>query len=418
MARTLLDRFLQYVQFDTQSAHESDKMPSTPQQWDLLRALEQELHQLGAADISLNSDGYLLASIPGSPDVAAPPIGFLAHIDTSPDFSGKGVKPIVHRDYQGQEIVLPDDPRQVLSPANSPDLREKVGRTIVTASGTTLLGADDKAGVAVIMTLAERLLKQPEIRRPPIRICFNPDEEVGQGMSRLKIADLGAHCAYTLDAGQLGEIEYETFSADEARVDITGVSIHPGSAKGKMVNAIQLAAKLLAFLPREGLSPETTEGREGFLHPHGITGTAAKAELTFILRDYEREGLAEKGRILQAACRALQDIEPRAAGSCSIKPQYRNMRYWLEKDLRPVRYVEQAMKNAGVAPLNRSVRGGTDGSRLTEMGIPTPNIFCGAHNLHGPLEWVCAEDMERSVDVLVELVQIWAGANAADSEKV
>jgi tripeptide aminopeptidase len=328
-------------------------------------------------------------------------------VDTAPAFSGTGVKPLVHRNYAGDDIVLPDDPEQVLSPDTSAYLASKIGDDIITASGTTLLGADDKAGIAIIMTAARHLLANPSIVHGPIRICFTPDEEIGRGVHPNLPADLGAAFAYTLDGAELGEIVYETFSADKATVTVTGVSIHPGQAKGKLVNALHLAAKIIDTLPQVSLTPETTDGREGFIHVYQMSGGAAQAELHFILRDFEREGLAAQGALLQQVCDTIQATEPRAAITCEITPQYRNMRYWLETDMRPVELAREACRQAGIEPFSVPVRGGTDGSRLTELGVPTPNVFTGMQNIHGPLEWVSVQDMAAAARVCIKLAELW-----------
>ena len=403
----LLERFLRYVRIDTQSSESSETTPSTAGQWELIRLLEGELKELGLKDVRVTEHGYVLAAIPGNTRRAAPRLAFLAHVDTAQDFPGAGVRPMVHEGFDGKPIVLPDDPTQVLDFESGPQLRDKAGETIITASGKTLLGADNKAGIAVIMTAAEELIRRPEIEHGPIRICFNPDEEVGRGVEKLDLKELDADAAYTLDAGSLGEIQYESFSADKAVVTITGVSIHPGWAKGRMVNAVHLAGKLLAALPREGVSPETSDGRGGFIHPYGVEGDPARTVVRLILRDFELEGLAEKGERLKGLCAGLAACEPRARISCEISRQYRNMRYWLEKDMRPVEFAREAMRARGIAPLSSPVRGGTDGSNLTARGLPTPNLFCGDHNSHGPLEWVSLQDMEKSVGVVVELAKIW-----------
>ena len=406
--RTLLDRFLDYVRIDTQSDEHSTMCPSTHGQWDLLRLLESELRALGAADVTLTGDGFVLATIPAtSPRADLPTVALLAHVDTARDFSGRDVKPIVHRGYDGRPIVLPDDPTRVLDPAAIPELARKAGETIVTASGRTLLGADDKAGVAIVTTLAARLLADRTVSHGAIRVGFTPDEEIGTGIDRLDLDVLGADVAYTLDAENLGEIQYETFSADKAVVTIEGVSIHPGQAKDRMVNAVHLLGKLLTALPREGISPETTDQYQGYIHPYEVSGNAARAQARILLRDFERDGLAEKGERLRGLCAGLAASEPRARIACEIAPQYRNMHYWLRDDMRPVEFAQRAIAAAGLSSTSPPVRGGTDGSRLTERGLPTPNIFDGAHCVHGPLEWVSLEDMEHAVRVLVELVQIW-----------
>ena len=404
------ERFLRYVQIDTQSAEDSTETPSTAKQLDLQRMLEGELKTLGAKDVVLTDYGCVLATIPATVGSDIPAVAFLAHVDTVPGFSGTGVKPIVHRNYAGGPIVLPDDADQVLTVENSPLLEEKLGEDIVTASGTTLLGADDKAGVAIIMALTSHLLSNPDIPHGDVRICFTPDEEVGRGVENLTLDDLVASVAYTLDGENPGEAVYESFSADKAVVKITGVSIHPGLAKGKLVNALQLAAKLIDMLPQNTRTPDTTEGREGFIHLYRLSGTAAEAELHFILRDFELDGLASHGELLRSACATLQAGEPRAKVECTITEQYRNMRYWLEDDMRPVELMVQAIKQAGIEPSIKPIRGGTDGSRLTQMGLPTPNLFTGMQNVHGPLEWVSLQDMAQATQVCVDLVQLWVEA--------
>lgn len=409
MPDTLLARFLRYVRLDTQSDEDSQTTPSTSGQWNLLRLLETELRAMGAVEVRLTSYGYVMATIPAtSSKRRLPTVAFLAHVDTAPAFPGHNVKPLVHRRWNGKPLRLPDDPAQVLDPGLSPELQMAQGQDLVTASGRTLLGADDKAGVAIVMTLAEYLLRHPKIKHGPIRVCFNPDEEIGRGMDKLDLAELGANVAYTLDGQSAGEVVWETFSADGAVVTIEGVSTHPGDAKKEgMVNALHLAARLLAALPREGLSPETTEQREGFIHPYQITGGVDRAEIRFILRDFELAGLADKGRRLRGLCRGLQATEPRARIQCRLRRQYRNMGYWLKKDLTPVHLAYAAARAVGLEPSSPPTRGGTDGSRLTERGLPTPNLFNGAHNLHGPLEWVTVQDMERAVKLCVELVKLW-----------
>ena len=400
-------RFLRYVQIDTQSNESSTSVPSTAKQFDLLRLLRQELEELGAADVRLTDQGFVLASVPATA-AGVPRIAFLAHVDTAPAFSGTGVKPIVHRGYTGKPIVLPDDPSQVLSPAVNPYLGQKLGDDIVTASGTTLLGADDKAGVAIIMALARHLLAHPEIPHGEVRVCFTPDEEIGLGINHLHPGDLAADYAYTLDGGPVGELVFETFSADRALVKIDGVSTHAGTAFGTMVNALNLAAKLIDLLPQHTRTPETTRDREGFIHLYRMEGTAAHAELWFILRDFELDGLRSHGELMRTVCAAVQATEPRAKVECEISAQYRNMRYWLERDMRPVDVAMRAMRVVGVEPFSIPVRGGTDGSKLTEKGLLTPNLFTGMQNIHGPLEWVSLQDMAKAVEVCVELVQEWA----------
>ena len=412
MNDTLLSRFLRYVQIDTQSDETSSAFPSTPGQRVLLELLKNELAALGAADVQMTQHGYVLASIePTTSKRAVPTIAFFAHVDTAPDCSGKQVKPRVHRRYDGQPIRFPDDPHLLLDPAGSPELKAALGKDLVTASGRTLLGADDKSGVAVIMTLAEKLLREKKHRHGLVRICFTPDEEIGRGIDKLDLKTLGADVGYTLDGGSPGEISWETFSADAAEVTIEGITTHPMEARAKgMVNAAYLAGKLLAALPRERCAPETTSGREGFIHPTWAEGRVERAVVKFILRDFELDGLAEKRRILQRLCAGLQAAEPRARIRCKFRKQYRNMAYWLRKDLRPVELARKAFVKAGLKPYDHAVRGGTDGSRLTELGLPTPNLFCGEHTAHGPLEWVAVQDMEAAVSACVKLVEAWAEA--------
>jgi tripeptide aminopeptidase len=337
-----------------------------------------------------------------------PTIAFLGHVDTTEAFAGTGVKPIVHRDYDGGDITYPDDPKRVLSPAEFPYLASKVGEDIITASGTTLLGADDKAGVAIIMAMAGHLLANPDILHGPIRVCFTPDEEIGRGVHANLPADLEADFAYTLDGGEVGQIVFETFSADKATVRIEGISTHPGQAKDTMVNALHLAAKIIDTLPHVTRTPETTDGRDGFIHVYQVNGGAAAAELHFILRDFERDGLAALGELVQQVCATVQATEPRASVACEITPQYRNMRYWLEDDMRPVDLARKACEELGIEHFSEPTRGGTDGSRLTEMGVPTPNLFTGMQNIHGPLEWISVQDMSRATGMCLKLVELWS----------
>ncbi len=387
----LESRLLRYAAIDSQSDADSPSAPSTAIQLDMARLLVRELTEMGAADVTLTAYGTVLATIPGT--APGPTVGFLAHVDTAPQFNATGVKPRVIRGYNGGAITYPDNPDLVLSPDISPRLATKQGHDIITASGLTLLGADDKAGIAILMTAARYLIANPHIPHPQLRLAFTPDEEIGRGVDARLPADLGAAFAYTFDGGAVGEIEYESFSADGAKVTVTGVSIHPGLAKGKMVNAIHLAAKIIAALPQQTMLPELTDGRDGFIHATEMTGGSSEMVLKFILRDFEREGLAKTGDILRAVCAAVQASEPRATITCEITPQYRNMRYWLEKDMTPVNLALDAARSLGLDPVSVPIRGGTDGSRLTEMGVPCPNLFTGMAEIHGPLEWVSVQDM-------------------------
>jgi tripeptide aminopeptidase len=406
--RELEERLVRYCRIDTQSDETSKTSPSTERQFTLLRLLVDELKAMGASEVALTDYGVVLATLPATIQ-NGPTVAFLAHVDTAPAYNATGVKPLVHRNYTGGDIPLPDDPAQVLSPKQFPYLALKAGDDIITASGTTLLGADDKAGVAIIMTLARHLLQNPSIPRPTVRIAFTPDEEIGRGVSPQLPKDLKADFAYTLDGAEAGEVVFETFSADKAVVHIDGVAIHPGQAKDKLVNALHLAAKVVDTLPQVTRTPETTSGREGFIHLYQMSGTAAAADLGFILRDFEREGLAAHGELVKQVCAAVQATEPRAKITCTITPQYRNMRYWLEKDMRPVELANAACRDLGLTPLPTPIRGGTDGSRLTEMGLPTPNLFTGMQNIHGPLEWISVQDMGLATRMCLKMVQLWAG---------
>jgi tripeptide aminopeptidase len=403
----LESRLIRYAAIDSQSDDESPISPSTAIQFDILRLLETELKEIGAADVTLTDYGTVLATIPGTAlnSEQLPTVGFLAHVDTAPQFNATGVKPRVIRGYNGGAITFPDNPTLSLTPEHNPYLATKVGHDIITASGLTLLGADDKAGVAILMTAARHLLANPEIRHPTLRIAFTPDEEIGRGVNSRLPADLKADFAYTFDGGAVGEIEYESFSADGAVVQIKGVSIHPGLARNKMVNAIHLAAKIIAALPQHSMLPELTDARDGFIHATEMTGGSSEMTLKFILRDFERDGLAHKGAILQAVCAAIAAAEPRAEITCAIKPQYRNMRYWLETDMTPVNLARDAARALGIEPVSVPIRGGTDGSRLTEMGVPCPNLFTGMQDIHGPLEWISVQDMGLATRLCLTLAE-------------
>jgi tripeptide aminopeptidase len=402
------ERLIRYAEIDSQSDAASPTAPSTDRQFAMLNLLVTELTSLGASDVRLTDYGVVLATIPATVSHKTPVMGWLAHVDTAPGFPAEGVKPRLHPAWDGSPITFPDAPDLVLSPEQSPYLAQCKGHDIITASGGTLLGADDKAGVAIIMAAAGHLLAHPEIPHGKIRIAFTPDEEIGRGVDARLPADLGADFAYTLDGADRGEVVHETFSADAATVQITGVSIHPGQAKGKLVNALHLAAKLISALPQATLTPETTEGREGFIHVNEMKGTAAEAEVKVFLRDFERDGLAAQGALLHKLCDALQAAEPRAKITCTITEQYRNMRYWLEDDMTPVNLAHAACKAAGTLPFALPIRGGTDGSRLTEKGVPCPNIFTGMQMIHGPLEWISAQDMAAAVKVCLALAELAA----------
>lgn len=405
-AEVLLARFVSYARLDTQADPESTSTPSSEKQWVLLRQLEGELKALGLADVRLTEHGYVLATVPAtSPKPGVPVVSFWAHVDTAPGPAADAC-PLVHRNYDGGRIILPDNPAKVLDPEAIPALRGRRGQTIITASGTTLLGADDKAGIAAIMAAVKHLLAHPEIPHGKLRICFNPDEEIGRGTEKLDLAELDADVAYTVDAELPGQVDFETFSADAATVTIRGVASHPGWAKDVMVNALRIAGEFLAGLP-SSRAPENTSGREGFIHPVSVSGSAEAATIKLILRDFEMAGLETHGRTVRELAAALQANHPRAVIEAKIEPQYRNMRYGLEKDMRPVELALEAMRRAGLKPFSTAIRGGTDGARLTERGLPAPNIFAGFNNIHSELEWVSLEDMVKSAEVIVHLARLW-----------
>jgi tripeptide aminopeptidase len=399
----LQDRLMRYAAIDSQSDENSAAQPSTLCQLEMSRLLVAELEAMGAQDVTLTDYGAVLATLPGNTE--GPVMGLCAHVDTAPQFNATGVKPRLIKGYNGGDITFPDAPERRLGPDISPHLAECVGHDLMTASGTTLLGGDDKAGVAIIMTAARHLLETPDIPHGKIRLAFTPDEEIGRGVDPRLPGDMACDFAYTFDGSGPGEVEHETFSADRAIVTVTGVSIHPGWAKDKLVNAMHLAARIIETLPQTTMTPETTSGVEGFIHATDISGSAAQTRIGFIIRDFEREGLAQKGEMLKAVCDAVALTEPRAQIVCEITPQYRNMRYWLENDITPVHLAHAAVRDVGIEPVSIPIRGGTDGSRLTEMGLPCPNIFTGMQEIHGPLEWISVQDMGLAVKVALRLAQ-------------
>jgi tripeptide aminopeptidase len=409
---TLLDRFLRYVKVGTQADEKAGTYPSSPGQLELGRMLAEELRRIGLADAEQDEHGIVMATIPATAGHTAPAIAWIAHVDTSPETSGHGVKPLVHEHYAGGDITLPGDPTKVLRVADNPELEKLKGKTIITTDGTTLLGGDDKAGVAVIMEAAAQLLSRPELPHGPVRVCFTCDEEIGHGVDHVDLGKLGAVVGYTLDGSGTGEIDTETFSADLATVTITGTNIHPAIAKGKMVNAVRLAGLFLERLPRLAQAPEVTEGREGFLHPYRVEGGVAQATMRVLLRDFDTPRLAERAELLRAAARTVEAEYPTARVAVEVTPQYRNMADGLAKEPRAVALAEAAMRRAGLQPRRAIIRGGTDGSRLTEMGLPTPNLSTGEHNFHSPLEWTCLEEMATAVAVLLELARVWGKERA------
>ena len=405
LASDLLARFERYVRIGTQARRDRERSPSTPGQLELARMLTAELREIGLDDAALDDNGYVTATLPGLP--GAPTIGLIAHVDTSPDAPADGVEPVVHRNYDGGVIELPRHGTR-LDPATMPELTEKRGHDIITSSGDTLLGADDKAGVAAIMAAAAHLVAHPELPRPTLRIAFTPDEEVGQGAKLFDIEDFGALCAYTIDGSDLGELQDETFSADEAIVRVTGVEVHPGKATGKLVNALRLAAQVVATLPDDRLTPETTSDREGFIHPYLMRGDAAAAEVRFIVRDFDNDLLADHLARLERAARVVADREPRARIEVDVRRQYRNMRQYLDAVPEAMTIAEAAIRREGITPLLRPIRGGTDGSQLSEMGLPTPNIFSGAQEFHSVREWASLQDMSAAAATIVHLAAGWA----------
>lgn len=407
MKHTVLERFLRYVQIDTQSDPESPTQPSTEKQKDLSRVLVEELLELGIADAHLDPHGYVYATIPANTAKKVPVICYCSHVDTSPDSSGADVKPILHVNYGGGDIVLPDDPAVVLRPEEHPDLLEQIGNDIITASGTTLLGADNKAGVAAIMDAAQFLVTHPEIPHGAIKILFTPDEEIGRGVNRVDLEKLGADFGYTIDGEKRGSLEDETFSADAATITIHGVSAHPGFAKGKMENAIKIAAAVVDRLPKGRLSPESTSGREGFIHPTSISGGLEKAVVQFIVRDFTDEGLVEHEQLLKGILDEVMADYPNSRAEFKVTEQYRNMKKVLDQHPQVAEFAAEAIRRAGMEPIRSSIRGGTDGSRLSYMGLPCPNIFAGEHAFHSRQEWVSVQDMELAAQTLVHLAMVW-----------
>jgi len=404
---TVTERFLRYVVIDTQSDPASSTYPSTEKQKDLGRLLVAELRAMGIGDAHLDQHGYVYATIPANTQKKVPVICLCSHMDTSPDCTGRNVKPQLVRNYRGGDITLPGDPAQVIRIAEHPALKDQIGNDIITTDGTTLLGADNKAGVAEIMDAAHALVQNPQIKHGTIKILFTPDEEIGRGVDQVDLKKLGADFAYTIDGETAGTIEDETFSADGVTITIEGVSTHPGFAKGKMEHAIKIAAAIVDRLPKDTCSPETTEGKQGFLHPIGITGALEKATLGFIVRDFTEVGLKEKEGLLEGIVKDVMKGFPRSTYAIEIKEQYRNMKEVIDRHPEIVDYAIEAIRRAGLKPVRSSIRGGTDGSRLSFMGLPCPNIFAGEHAFHSRLEWVSVQDMERAVQTIVHLAMIW-----------
>jgi tripeptide aminopeptidase len=404
---TVLERFLRYVKIDTQSDPNSPTVPSTEKQKNLGKILVEELTAMGITDAHMDEFGYVYATIPATTSKKVPVICFCSHMDTSPDCSGKDVKPQVHKNYQGKDILLPGDASQVIRFADHEDLKNQIGNDIVTSDGTTLLGADNKSGLAEIMDAAHYLMQHPEIPHGKIRILFTPDEEIGRGVDKADMKKLAADFGYTMDGESLGHLENETFSADGATLVINGVSTHPGFAKGKMENALKIAAQILDRLPKDKFTPETTAGKEGFIHPTSVSGTLEQTTINFILRDFSDEGLRHKEQLLRDTVEEAMKCYPKSTYTLTVKEQYRNMKVILDKHPQVVDYAIEAIKRSGITPHCSSIRGGTDGSRLSFMGLPCPNIFAGEHAFHSRQEWVSVQDMEKAVEVIVNLAQIW-----------
>jgi tripeptide aminopeptidase len=407
---TAVERFMRYVQVDTQSDPQSDAHPTTEKQKNLSQLLAKELLEMGIADTHTDAFGYVYATIPATTEKEVTVICFCSHVDTAPDCSGTNVKPILHSNYDGRDIVLPDDPSQVISVEEYPYLKEHIGNGIITASGLTLLGADDKAGVAEIMDMAHYLVTHPEIKHGTIKILFTPDEEVGQGTAKLDLQKLGADFAYTLDGGELGTFEDETFSADGVTITINGVISHPGYGKGKMVNALKIAGEILAALPKAEWSPETTDAKQGFVHPLHVNGLAEKAVIEFLIRDFDTAQLAVHEARLKALTEKILHNYPKATMQFDVQEQYRNMKEILDQHPQVATNATEAYRRAGLTVIKEPIRGGTDGSRLSFMGLPCPNIFTGMQSIHSKHEWIGVRDMEKAVEVLVELVQVWEEA--------
>jgi tripeptide aminopeptidase len=403
-----LDRFLSYVKYDTQSSEKSETYPSTLKQLELSKKLLLELKELGLRDTEITEHGYVFGTLLSNVDYKVPVIGFIAHVDTSPDVSGKDVNPVINKNYQGGDIELKNDSSQVINFEMNSALKNCIGHDIITTDGTTLLGADNKAGIAEIMGAIQYMIENPHIKHGPIRIAFTVDEEVGTGTKYFDVKKFAADYAYTIDGETAGEVEDETFCADTAIIRIKGVNVHPGYAKNRMVNAIKIAAYFVDQLPTDQMSPETTEKREGFLHPHAINGGVEESEVVFLVRDFDLEGLKEKERYLENLCTEIEKKFPMSKLTMEIKESYRNMKIILDKHPEVVEYAIEAVERVGIQAFKNLIRGGTDGARLCFMGIPTPNIFTGGHNFHSKKEWISVQNMAKAVETIVHLSEIWA----------
>lgn len=415
MREKIVERFLRYVKVDTRSDYESGTFPSTDKQWDLLRQLKNEVEELGLHDVELDSHGYLTASLPANaPAKGVPVVAFLAHVDTSPDVTGTDVKPTFHENYAGNDIVLPGDPEEVIRVDENPNLKRCKGHTLITTDGTTLLGADDKAGIAETLTAVEYLMNHPEIKHGPVRVAFTPDEEIGKGTLHFDVEKFGADYAYTVDGGDLGEIENETFTAASATVTVKGHNVHPGYAKDKMVNAVRVAGRLVDLLPKE-MAPETTEKKEGYIHPNTFRGDVSEVTINLILRDFLMEGIEEKKTLIKEICDRVSAEWPKASIDVTFEDQYKNMVYKLNEEPRVVEYAMEAVRRIGLEPKLKFIRGGTDGAQLCFKGLLTPNIFAGGQNFHSKQEWVSVEWMEKATETIVNILQIWYEKTCAEA---
>lgn len=404
---TYLDRFLDYVKIDTQSDDDAPGFPTTLKQLDLSRKLVEELKEIGLSDAVMDENGYVMATLPSNTTKKVPVVAFIAHVDTSPAVTGANVNPVIHKNYQGGDIVLPNDKTKVIEAALNPELKDMIGHDIITTDGTTLLGADDKAGIAEIMDAMNYLVKHPEIKHGTIKVCFTPDEEVGRGTEKINLKALGAEYGYTIDGSTRGEVETETFSADAVVITFNGKNVHPGYAKGKMVNSLKVASRLMELLPKDHLSPETTEGREGYVHCVSFNGSEEKTVLKFIIRDFIDSKLKEYETLLKDLCDQAVAAFPGSSVDFNVIEQYRNMKNVLDNHPHVEAYAVEALNRLNVKVINSAIRGGTDGSRLSFMGLPTPNLFAGGHNFHSILEWVSSQDMEMAVKMIVTLAQVW-----------
>jgi len=404
---TCLERLLKYVKYDTQSSEESKTFPTTDKQKILARDLVQELLELGLNDAAMDEWGYVTATLPANVDFPVPVIGLIAHMDTSPDVSGKDVKAQIHKNYQGGDIVISNELNIILKADENPDMANQIGHDIVTSDGSTLLGADNKAGIAEIFDAVNHLINNPDIKHGTVKVAVMPDEEVGRGSEHFDIKKFGADYAYTIDGETLGEIEDETFCADAVTMTITGVNVHPGYAKNKLVNAVKIAAEIIQQLPKDGLSPETTEKKEGYVHPHVFEGNVETAVIKFLIRDFTVDGLKEKEKYLKDLANKVLSAHPKAVMEFKVDEYYRNMKYELDKDPKVVDYALEAVERTGIKPIRNFIRGGTDGAQLSYKGLLTPNVFTGGHNFHSRQEWISEQDMQKAVEVILNLVQVW-----------